>query len=410
MFATIVAAILGGMLVFLSHGHNVEMDNHLVTWFVLIFSGILLLSFALVRMMILAPLQRAEQNLTPRLFNLFLHDSLIKFQGLALGLFPLFSIAILIEINYYHFVNTFISFAIWLVLFGIAIDILYLLITRVTSYLNPIYVVDHFAAEAEHAIRIEDDVELCHWIDALAEVSIKAIDQTLPSLSIQTVENLQDVAQEYLESAKSLAHHITEENKNDKYNHQDRVSYILFYLFQRLELINEKALAYDLEPVNSTLITELGKIAVNAAKFDLSMATYPLHYLGKFARRGQECKLDIIAEKATCTFVEVAKIIVEEVDLKYLDLKEPFFSLIQHLEDIAKEMFRQDKTIKIAILIQPFAELKELFQSEKMATHRDSPTVIVDIERVINQFEQLELVMRTIPPINITEEEATKQE
>lgn len=405
MAATILGALIGGILLFLWPSSQLEASLNILGWGMPLFSGLLFMLAVLVQAIALPPLQKMEQTLTPRLLSLYSRDKFIRGAAFLLYIFPLISIAMTAEIAIFQYFNPMIVFAVWLFLLGFMIDLLHSLMVRVTGYLNPFAILDHLAKEADTFIKEEEDMELCNAIDALAEISIKAVDSTLPSLSIQAVESMQKIAAEYLGSEKSITHHDSEQKGNGSTNHLDKVSYTLFYLFQRLELLNGKALQKDLEPVCSALITSLGKIAVAAAKYDLSMATYPLHYLGKFAAKAQKHPMHSVAEKATCTLLEVSKIIVNEVDVKYLELKEPFFCVTQRLEEIAKENFRQDKSTNIALLTQPFRDLKKLFESDKVSSHRDTPVIVADIERVISQFDQLELVMRTIPPINLPEDE-----
>ena len=103
-----------------------------------------------------------------------------------------------------------------------------------------------------------------------------------------------------------------------------KVSFTLFYLFQRLEMINEKAVEKHLEPISSTVITSLGKIALYSAKYDISLASYPLLFLGKCAKRAQEKGLPEVGVKASLTLQEVGKSIPQEVDVKYLELQDTY--------------------------------------------------------------------------------------
>ena len=56
--------------------------------------------------------------------------------------------------------------------------------------------------------------------------------------------------------------------------------------------------------------------------------------------------------------------------------------------------------------MQPFKDLRALFQSEKAKDHQDTPVILQNIDRVLGEFEALQMVMSTIPPIpNISEED-----
>ena len=55
--------------------------------------------------------------------------------------------------------------------------------------------------------------------------------------------------------------------------------------------------------------------------------------------------------------------------------------------------------MNIRILSQPFYELRELFQSGKLANHQDTASIISNIDIVLNEFTTLETVMSTMPPV-----------
>jgi len=54
------------------------------------------------------------------------------------------------------------------------------------------------------------------------------------------------------------------------------------------------------------------------------MASYPLHYLGKFAKRAQKEGIQEVGNRATLTLLEVSKVIIEEINIEYVEIKDPF--------------------------------------------------------------------------------------
>ena len=127
----------------------------------------------------------------------------------------------------------------------------------------------------------KEDVD---WIDALSETSIKAVERFNVSLCNEGLYELQSIAGNFLTSSKSISHHATDP-QSEKIRNADKVSFTLFYFFQRMEMINDKAIEFNLEPCSSAVITNLGKIVVNAAKFDISLAASPIYIFGKYAKR-----------------------------------------------------------------------------------------------------------------------------
>lgn len=366
---------------------------HLLITILFAMSALLFFTCILIHCFSFSPLQKTEHSLTPRVVELFQKDPFIKYTSLYLYLFPLISFLITANLTLWHFLPASTSLAIWIIFFGIAIDALQKLIFRMMSYNNPFDIVDHLTTQAMASIKENQETDLLDWIDALSEITIKASDKALPSLSIKSIESLKEVCFVYLQSSKSIAKHMTEENSKEN----DTISYTLFYLLKRLELIFERAAQHKMEPICSTLVTTVGKMIIDCAKFDLSTTLMPLRVLGSFANTAQERKMLMIRDKTACTFLETAKAIIEEVDIRYLELQPPYFCMIKYMEQIATDTFKEDRSTNLSILIEPFKELKNLFSQQKMQSHQDSKIIIADIERVIDKFNQLQVIMQTMP-------------
>ena len=251
---------------------------------------------------------------------------------------------------------------------------------------------------AKSSIQNDRETELCDWIDAISEVTGKAIDRSSTSLANEGINELQLIAKNFLVSEKSFSHPI-QNAESKKMGISDKISYTLFYLFQRFELINAKAIEKKLEPVCSNLISALGKITVYSAKFDISLVSFPVLYLGKFATQAQKNNLPEVGVKATLTLLEVAKTLINETDSAYLVIKDAYSSIITQMHEIAKEAFRQDRNTRIGLLTQPFRDLKELVTTGKIANHPDTTEIVSKIDNVLAEFDALEMVLKAIPPI-----------
>lgn len=407
MFGTIISLIIAAGL-FLYRG---SLDGlHDIGWLPVVFivvPALFMLGQTLIMLFSWLPLQKAEVKLTSHIVETFSEDK--NLQILNLGMLVFLFISYLIALDFTLLKNFTSSelIILWTVLLGIACDLKIQTIQRVTKYLNPFEVVDIFAAKALASIRDTNDLELCNWIDSLTETAIKAIDRKSTSLTIHSMNKLGDVIKTYLEAEKSLSH--SEEAEAKQVGSSDPISFMLFFIFQRLEMINQRAIDERLELICSDLMALLGKIAIYATQFDVTLAGFPIHYMGKFAKQAQENKLQEVAERASLTLLEVGKAILQQKNLQYLEIKDPFLSIISHMDNIAKETFRKNKETNIKLLVQPFRDLKALFTEENVASHRDTPVIIQSIDRVIEEFVTLESVMMAIPPISqIVPPEASK--
>lgn len=380
------------------HSAAVNVNWNEMAFLMVLISSLFFFIFAYIHTSALTPLQNAEINFSPRIMELFRKDPLVRIASICLELLPLIAFFLAMLMNLFDTFDKVKIIAVWIFLLGVTIDLTRNLLRRIRNFLNPYSAVAIMTHAAKSSIQNDRETDLCDWIDAISEVSGKAITRSSTSLANEGVNELQLIAKNFLASEKSISHQI-QNNQTKQLGISDKISFTLFYLFQRLELINSKAVENKLEPVCSNLISALGKITVYAAKFDISLATYPVVYLGKFAIQAQKNNLPEVGVKATLTLLEVARTLANEIDPTYLVIKDAYFSIITQMHEIAKEAFRQDKSTRIDLLTQPFRDLKELFSSEKLVNHPDTSLIISQIDNVLAEFDALEMVLKAIPPI-----------
>lgn len=342
----------------------------------------------------LIPFQKAEQNLAPFLIKSVRQDKFFAWGNTFLLLFAFISYIFIIVLFSFDHISKTKLIGTWILLLGMTLDILGAIIKRSMGYLDPFKLVDRFTQSAKDAIKNNQDAETWQWMDALADISMAGIEKNSSTLLTQSLNALLRVFKTFLETCKSLSH-----PSQIAAGGRDEESYTVFYVVNRLEMIYSKALSKRVELFCSQIIATLGKITVSSAKFDISLATFPCQILGKLANKAQEQSLDDVAIKASGVLLEVAKAILTEIDITYMELKDPFIAIVCSLENIAKMTFRKDKTINIQILIEPLTALLNIIQNEKYASHPDTPTIIAEINRVLGEFATLEQVLRTMPPI-----------
>lgn len=341
-----------------------------------------------------SPLQKIEQNTLPRLIQTFQRDLKIRYSNLFLIFFLLISYLIAIDAIFLGNFSNRVLLSSWTLLLGIAIDMLHLLYKQTMGYLNPFEGIENYYRQCFQSIQGGREEEVCDWIDAIAETAIKALSKNSFALSLLGVDKLRLIAKDYLEISKSFTY------SSNPSSSPNRVSYLLFYLFQRFEYIFDKAITQKGELICSEVISSLGKITLYAAKYDMSIAAYPLHYLTKLAKRAQNEGMSEAGNRAMLTMLEVSKTIVKEVDLQYVEIKEPFLAMIGSMNELAKETFKRDKSISIQLLTQPFYDLKAVFTEGKIASHQDQPVIVQTLDRVLDEFATLQTVLSTMPPIS----------
>lgn len=398
MVGTLLSVGLAIILWVGSYNFDIDATGFAVKTLMIIASFLFLFFVPLGMMLAWLPLQKAEQNQTPRILELFVKDGKIRLESVWLSVFALVTLVAATDPVYGHIGRYHWFFPAWIILLGTVIDCLHHFVLRVFNYLNPFSVIAMFGAQARHSVQNDKELDFCDWIDSLSEVAIKGIQRHSTSIANMVLDEEQKLARLFLGASKSIAHE-TKDKQTKAAGIVDKVSYTMFYLYQRLDIIFEKALKSKLEPTCTLVVTSLGKISVDAAKYDMSLASAPIRFLGKCAKKAQDEGLEETVLTASCVLSEIAKEILTKVDITYYEIKDPFLSIINGMEVLAKETFRKNKETSIGLLMQPFKQLRELFKAEKVKNHQDTPVIVQNIDRVLGEFEALLIVMNTIPPI-----------
>lgn len=394
---TLLAIIIAIIMVLLTPP-AINFDAIHLTFTILVGGTSVFLAAAFLYTFILMPLGSLEEKLIPNLMDLVRRDKPLRIGRWILLSFVLISyicVVFVSRIENVDYQDWF--FLAWLVFFGIALDVFRDNWNRFVHLLNPSFLVNHLSNEAIHAIQNDQYQQLLTDIDSLSEIGVRSVEKSKLALSTQVLQSFPSIIKTFLESSKSISH-ITRDLQEQQTG-LDMESFTLFYLLQRLELINDKALRDRQETVCRQMILVMGKLIVQCARFDLSMVAFPTHFLTKFGLKAQQHHFDEVTVLTTSTLLEIAKTILTDVDVTYAELQEPFRSIITGLDAIAKGTFKKRKDTSIKVLIQPFLDLKGFFQTPKMANHRDTPVILAEIDRILDEYSVLEQVMQAIPPI-----------
>lgn len=396
MVATLLSIVVAVLLRFYPLSNDI--NPIYLSGLMLLLSIILLLLFFISLILSWGPLQQAELHSSPRIMEMFRKDWHVRLSGAWAAFFVLATFVLIINLQYNHLLSVNNTLMLWTVMFGITLDVSWHYIKRVSGYLNPFTVVTMFTTQARASVQEGHELDLCHWIDGLSEMAIKGAQRHSTSVCNLALTEEEEISRLFLDASKSIAHQ-ERDPQTRAMGIKDKVPYTMMFLYQRLDSLFEKALHNHLETTCSQIITTLGKISVNAAKYDVSLASAPLRFIGKCGMRAQDSGMEEAALTASCTLFEVGKAILTEIDISYYEIKDAFLSIINGMEMLAKGAFKRDKSMNLMILIQPFKDLKTLFETGKAKEHQDTPAIITSIDRVIGEFEALQTVMATMPPI-----------
>lgn len=320
-------------------------------------------------------IQKMEKNSVSGVVALFRKETLIQ------GAFFYFSLLLLFSL----FLINPLLFAIWISLFGIGIDLLLLLLRLLPCYLDPFSLIDRFVKEAQAAAKAEAYNPLCSLIDRVSEMAFRSLGRGALSLASQSIEGLQQIASSFLSFFKQESSQMTQ--------------YVLFFLFQRMEELNQRAAKEKKEGICMTIASSLGKTALEASKKEFSLATIPLSFLGKCGELAFQELGEDVGIKLSCIHLESARALIQQSNSLTIDLQTPLLTLLSHLETLTQKMFQKNKSIDLKILTKPFHDLKEILNRPEIAEHSDLSVILQNIERILGEYASLEVALRTIPSI-----------
>lgn len=398
MFITLFAIATSFLMLFFDT-IRLNFEPYQLTVLGLVAGTALFFAALILNITVLIPLQYLEQQLIPNVMEIIRRDIPLRLGRFYLFLFFLISplcAPILLQMTPSH---QHLFFLIWIVLLGLGLDILMGNWKRYVDFLTPSFVVRYISKQAEHAIQNDKQAAFLNDLNSLAEISIRSVETSKLALSTQTLQTFPPLLKVYFDSIKSISHPTPTIAKQEEFGGGDASNYIVFYLMQRLEMINDKALRDRQETVCRQMIISLGKIILNSSRFDLSMVSFPVHFLTKFGLKAQQHHFEEVTVLTTSTLLEVAKAILNDVNTTYAELQDPFQSIINGLAAIARGTFKKKKETSIKVLVQPLIDLKTQLLSDKISQYKDSPYLVEQINNLLDEFLVLEQVMQSIPPI-----------
>lgn len=348
---------------------------------------------------VFGPLLKGELKGTPKLIQLVRRDA--QLQGAFIVLLALSFLPLLPE-------KPWAQAALPLML-GIGLDSLKFFANRLLDHLNPFKIISFIEQDAKKAIETDRDTKVCQSIEALGEAGAQALHRHNSALAIRAIDALSHVGQLFLNTEKSLGH-PTQNKELQAEGVKDTLSYVFLLILQHLESLYSIALEKKQELVLNHLITALTEMAIKAAHVDLTLVILPLHYIKNLSRKAIEQQHIEIGVKTGIGLMELAKEIARLKDLAYLDIKPTYHLILNSLDGIAQATFKLDKTSDISLLVQPIRSLQTLFNEGPLKDHQDAPIIQKQITTVLSEFQVLDTLMKTIPPLpNLSQEEGQQK-
>jgi hypothetical protein len=145
------------------------------------------------------------------------------------------------------------------------------------------------------------------------------------------------------------------------------------------------------------VISTLVKFSLRILPFNRDLAALCLNSVEKLTIKTQEERESSIEEKSLCTLQEASKVYLGDKEAP-AQLGSYIAALIEVIHTIEKNSYRLNKEQPIKQLIIPFAEIRETLQQEPYVSHPETPLAQSALDRAIDTFKTLEIVLHTMPP------------
>ncbi len=388
MLATLIALTLSLLFYF----WPVAISQDTVAIVLACTGGAFLLMFTFLVALLLGPLQRATSEISPRVGQLLQKNRRLWWMLVWMAILPLASLAAALFVQTEPLWGQ-LLLGVWVFFTGVSIDFVRAFFRQVLVYFSPMEFVDLMVERAKQAVWSGDDKAFAQWVDALGEMALRAVDRRSPSFATYCLEGISLGVQRFFE----VHRRALQAAAPDAEIHQ-RSNYVLYYSIERFGMVFDLSLRTRLDTVCNYVEHSLGKIALMAAQGDAPKALPLVRFIGAFAQQALQQNVPDVVVKANLLLVELSKTILREVDMSKFNVAEALVPVVGQLEEIAKASFKKDKESDLKVLTHSLRELKQVLNADPLAGRNDVAVVISAIDSVLGDFQNLELILHTIPP------------
>ena len=339
-------------------------------------------------------IQRTEQKVFPRAFELIFKDYLFYIFVLVIVSFTLYSFTLV-------FINKEMVLALpallsWLFFFGVSFDLMVLFVRRLLRYCHHQFLLDRVDKQVVKLVRDGNDKESFHWLETAIEVAARAI-----------CKKSMHVARDSLASVQTMCEHFTRAASRVEAMRPfgqtgptllDEVNYLTTYVCRRLDWLSSLAMENHFDPINEDIVNTLGKMSLFFARYSPDVAKFPLLFAQRIACSALDQNRDELAIQCCLILSEVTKGLIHISKEKRETRKDVIIAALQHLETVATAIYQKNRETNIALLMQPFAEVAQLLGNEQFTDLLDREEIITELKRILQSFGALDMVMMRIQP------------
>lgn len=320
----------------------------------------------------------------------------------VLFLFCLFSLS-LIVLPQSSLIN--IQLCIWIVFFGISLDVLRAHLKRLFSYTMYSCVIDHLSKALPKAVRQQNETQAVEWIGVAIDSALKSMQHgkiAHVSRSFASMHQLIETYVKELARMQSLAPAELPESPTPSFS--DKINFLSVYVCERLQWLYENAIRLHVDPVAEEVLSEFAKLALYFSHHNERVAIVAVSFIAKSALASKNENSLI---RAGLILSELCKAVLVESKARNESLLDLFMDALDAMEQIAKELYRKNKGINPVLLMQPFAEIAQLLGQDSMKQVHGRDEILKEIKRILTSFQSLELVVQNLEEVTGIGEDTT---
>jgi hypothetical protein len=327
-------------------------------------------------------IMRTQQKLLGCALELFFKDNWLVVQFAALFAFSLVSLTL--------DKRSFFLEMCWIVLFGVAVDMLRSYIKRLQSYSYYPFLITRLKKEIKGC----DESKGLEWIGAAIDSCAKATDKKAVTMAVSGLDTVQELVEVYVKELVRREMVAPPQPAAITLSFSDKIQYVCIFTSERLQWVFENAQIAQNKPVATGVLSELGKLAIFFTKHNLRIAGLPISFVMKCVKMPGISQEILI--RASLTLSETIKAFIAHSRETNESLKDLLLNSFISMESIVKMLYKQNKEINPALLMQPFAEIGQFLADDSMKAIPDREDLLKEIRRVFAEFQSLQLVTQSM--------------
>ncbi len=153
----------------------------------------------------------------------------------------------------------------------LSIIFLFALTRKQIALFNPFRLLEEYKNGALRSIADNDEPTLCEWIESIDEAAEKGLYQSSLSLVSAAIDHELEIGKSFLSNSNMLD--------------LQKIGYVLFFIFERLNSLFEKALSKNFDFLCVKINTTFGKLALHSLSTHPHFAALAISFAGNLAKK-----------------------------------------------------------------------------------------------------------------------------